>query len=73
MCTFIYADDILLAASHSILQPMLTICDHYASRNLLIFNPTKTKCIFFPTNMNMKQFPITVNSEKLSMLQNVVF
>ena len=36
---------------------MLTICDQYASRHHLIFNPTKTKCMFFPTNKNMKQCP----------------
>ena len=53
--TFIYADDItILAPTLSCLQSMLTICDQYASRHHLIFNPTKIKCMFFPTNKNMK-------------------
>ena len=56
--TFIYADDItILAPSHSSLQSMLTICDQYVSRHHMIFNPTKTKCMFFPTNKNMKHCP----------------
>ena len=38
---------------------MLTLCDQYANRHHLIFNPTKTKCMLFPTNKNMKQFPAT--------------
>ena len=44
---------------------MLTICDQYASRHHLIFNPTKTKCMFFPTNKNMKQFPVIFKSESI--------
>ena len=64
--TFIYADGItILAPSHSILQSMLTICDQYASRHHLIFNLTKTKCMFFPTNKNMKQCPVTIKNESI--------
>ena len=64
--TFIYADDITrLAPSHSSLQSMLTICDQYASRHHLIFNPTKTKCMFFPTNKNMKQCPVIFKNESI--------
>ena len=72
--TFIYADDItILAPSHSSLQSMLTICDQYASRHPLIFNPTKTKCMFFPTNKNMKQYPVIFKMSLLNLLKNVVF
>ena len=46
--TFIYADDItILAPSHSSLQSMLTICDQYASRHHLIFNPTRPNVCSF--------------------------
>ena len=63
---FIYADDItILAPSHSSLQSMLTICDQYASRHHLIFNPTKTKCMFFPTNKNMKQWSVIFKNESM--------
>ena len=72
--TFIYADDItILAPSHSSLQSMLTICDQYASRHHLIFNPTKTKCMFFPTNKNIKQFLVIFKMSLLNLLKNVVF
>ena len=72
--TFIYADDItILAPSHSSLQSMLTICDQYASRHHMIFNPTKTKCMFFPTNKNMRQCPVIFKMILLNLLKNVVF
>ena len=68
--TFIYADDItILAPSHSSLQSMLTICDQYASRHHLIFNPTKTKCMFFPTNKNMKQCPVIFKNESIEFVK----
>ena len=68
--TFIYADDITtLAPSHSSLQSMLTICDQYASRHHLIFNPTKTKCMFFPTNKNMKQCPVIFKNESIEFVK----
>ena len=70
--TFIYADDItILASSHGSLQvqSMLTICDQYASRHHLIFNPTKTKCMFFPTNKNMKQFPVIFKNESIEFVK----
>ena len=71
--TFIYADDnTILAPSHSSLQSMLTICDQYASRHHQIFNPTKTKCMFFPTNKNMKQCPLYLKMSLLNLLKNVV-
>ena len=71
--TFIYADDItILAPSHSSLQSMLTICDQYASRHHLLFNPTKTKCMFFPTNKIMKQFPVVYKMSPLNLFKNVV-
>ena len=44
---------------------MLTICDQYASRHHLIFNPTKTKCMLFPRNKNMKQFPVIYKNESI--------
>ena len=72
--TFIYADDItILALSHSSLQSMLTICDQYASRHNLIFNPTKTKRMFFPTNNTMKQFSVIFKNKCINLLMNVVF
>ena len=64
--TFIYA---ILAPSHSNLQSMVTICDQYASRHHLIFNPTKTKCMFFPTNKNMKQFPVIFKNESIEFVK----
>ena len=68
--TFIYADDItILAPYHSSLQSMLTICDQYASRHHLIFNPTKTKCMFFPTNKNMKQCPVIFKNESIEFVK----
>ena len=72
--TFIYANAItILAPSHSSLQSMLTICDQYASRHHLIFNPTKTKCMFFHTNKNMKQCPVIFKMSLLNLLKDVVF
>ena len=68
--TFIYADDtIILAPSHSSLQSMLTICDQYASRHDLIFNLTKSKCMFFPTNKNMKQCPVIFKNESIEFVK----
>ena len=68
--TFIYADDnTILAPSHSSLQSMLTICDQYASRHHQIFNPTKTKCMFFPTNKNMKQCPVIFKNESIEFVK----
>ena len=68
--TFIYADDItILAPSLSSFQSMLTICDQYASRHHLIFSPTKTKCMFFPTNKNMKQFPVIFKNESIEFVK----
>ena len=62
--TFLYADDItILLPSHSSLQSMLTICEQYASRHHLIFNPTNSKCMFFPTKKNIKQFPVIFKNE----------
>ena len=48
---------------------MLTICDQYASRHHLIFNPTKTKCMFFPTSKNMKQFPVIFKNESIEFVK----
>ena len=72
--TFIYADDItILDLSHSSLQSMLTICDQYASRHNLIFNPTKTIFMFFPANNTMKQFSVIFKNKCINLLKNVVF
>ena len=69
--TFIYADDItILAPYYSSLQSMLAICDQYASRHHLIFNLTKTKCMFFPTNKNMKQFPVIFKNESIEFVKD---
>ena len=68
--TFIYVDNITtLAQSHSSFQSMLTICDQNASKHHLMFNPTKTKCMFFPTNKNLKQFSITYKNEKIEFVK----
>ena len=45
---FIYADDItLLAPSHDALNNMLDVCREYAEVCDILFNATKTKCMFF--------------------------
>lgn len=45
---FIYADDItLLAPSRQSISHMLSICDSYAIKHNIMFNPTKSKCIMF--------------------------
>ncbi len=50
---FIYADDItLLAPSSEALNSMLRICSDYAQSHSIIFNPSKTKCMFFTNNQN---------------------
>ena len=72
--TFIYADDTtILTPSHSSLQSMLTICDEYASRHHLIFNPIKIKCMFFPTNKNMKQCPVIFKNESIEFVKECCF
>ena len=44
---FIYADDItLLAPSRDALNNMLDVCREYAEAYDILFNATKTKCIF---------------------------
>ena len=45
---FIYADDItLLAPSRDALNNMLDVCREYAEAYAILFNATKTKCMFF--------------------------
>ena len=45
---FIYADDItLLSPSRNALNNMLDVCKEYAEAYDILFNATKTKCMFF--------------------------
>jgi hypothetical protein len=48
---FIYADDItILAPSCEALDSMLGVCSEYADTHDILFNPSKTKCMFFDKN-----------------------
>ena len=45
----LYADDIILISpSLAVLQMLVDICAHYASRYNIVFNVTKSECIAFP-------------------------
>ena len=45
---FIYADDITLTApSRESICHMLRICEQYANRQDILFNPLKSQCMFF--------------------------
>lgn len=45
---FIYADDVtLLAPTAEALEGMLRICSNYAAEHDILFNPSKTKCMYF--------------------------
>ena len=35
----------------------------------LILNPTKTICMFFPTNKNMKQLPVIFKNESIEFVK----
>ena len=49
----LYADDIcIISLSSSGLQRLLNICDDYCKLHDLIFNGTKSMCIYFNTTMN---------------------
>ncbi len=51
---FIYADDItLLAPSSEALNSMLGICSDYAQSHSILFNPSKTKCMFFDKDQSV--------------------
>ena len=46
----LYADDTcILAPSATALQRLLNICTEYAKTNSILFNETKTKCMYFKT------------------------
>ena len=55
---FIYADDItLLAPSRYSLISMLNLCKEYALSHDIIFNPAKTKCMYFSRGTQLLVHP----------------
>ena len=68
--TFIYADDItILAPTQSCLANMLHTCDRYASHHDLLFNPDKTKCMFFTLNNRLSHFPLNFKNVNLEFVK----
>ena len=68
--TFIYAHDItILAPSHCSLIKLLNICDDYATKHCLLFNPNKTKCMFFSHDKKVSPFPVNFKNIQLTFVK----
>ena len=70
---FTYADDItLLSPSSSGLNFMLKMCEEYAKTRSILFNSSKTKCMFFGKNANISPNPVIFMDTKLSFIDECV-
>ena len=50
-----YADDIcLIASSVYALQKLVDLCSNFASKNSIMFNDAKSKCVYFKSTKNLK-------------------
>jgi hypothetical protein len=52
---FVYADDVtVIAPTPSAMRMMLKICDSYAAEFDIKFNASKTKCLYYPSKLNLR-------------------
>jgi hypothetical protein len=52
---FVYADDVtVIAPTPSAMRMMLKIYDSYAAEFDIKFNASKTKCLYYPSKLNLR-------------------